>query len=678
MTPEPTSDETGSVHEHCARRARLVLGLAFALTSGGLAVPHEARATPLRLDGSFDERALLPHMSARVDPAGTLTIDEVAAAPLAPISEMHGGEGDIVWLAAAIEIPAHGARPGDDWYLVLAHPYAPGALYVEADGGFVVTPVRLDPKGAPFMVALPRTPGVHRVFLRVPFPLMLPSLMHVATLSGHHVIEQRMLTAQGIYLGVILAILLVNFLMGLGLRDRTHLWYVAFVGASAIYFAIQTGTVSRFLLPTVPAGDLFRPGFSFLALMIVAGVQFSRRFLDTSQNLPRLDRVMRIYLGLAALALAPTWFGPAPLVLLTLAILGALLPFVVLAAGVASWRAGVRAARFYLLGWSLFALSGFVFAVPLPLPTGMSGVIFQLGSALEAAVLSLALVDRMRLLREERALMAAARDRAELEAARSEKLASLGQLVAGVAHEVNNPNNFLTFNLPILEDYLEAVRPHVEAAADKDPDLRLFGLSVPEFFADAGALIGHMQHGTQRIAGIVSQLRTYARVDDAAKWEEADVNGVVRDAVTLVGNQLHEMVGRFDVDLGDGLGRVRMNPGRIEQVVINLLVNAGHAAQPIADSRVGVTTRRDDGHVVVIVEDNGPGVPADIRARVFEPFFTTKPREQGTGMGLAISKRIVDEHGGTLTLESEPGQPTRFIVRLPVAPPSSPPKDEPT
>jgi signal transduction histidine kinase len=264
--------------------------------------------------------------------------------------------------------------------------------------------------------------------------------------------------------------------------------------------------------------------------------------------------------------------------------------------------------------------------------------------------------------------MASLRDRAELEAARSEKLAALGQLVAGVAHEINNPNNFLTFNLPILKDYLDAVRPHVEAAAERDPELRLYGLSAREFFEDAAALIGNMQHGTQRIAGIVSQLRTYARHDDAAQWEEADVNGVVKDAVTLVGNQLRKMVGRFDVHLGEGLAKIRMNPGRIEQVVMNLLVNAGHAAQPVADGRVSVTTASENGCVVIAVEDNGPGVPAEIRERVFEPFFTTKQREQGTGMGLAISKRIVDEHGGTLELSSEPGRATRFIIRLPILP----------
>ncbi|MFO0744288.1 MAG: 7TM diverse intracellular signaling domain-containing protein [Myxococcota bacterium] len=549
-----------------------------------------------------------------------------------------------------------GARPG---------PYDPGTLYLEHDGAFRAVPIALDPSGAAFVAELPRGAEPQRFFVRTRAPLMLPSLFHAATLGGLQRLEQRVLTEQGLYLGVIFAMLLVNLLMGIALRDRTQLWYVAFIASSAVYFSIHSGSANRFFLATTSAADLYRPGTSFLVLMVLAGVQFSRRFLDTPRLAPRIDRLMRVYLALAAVVLPLVWLAPAPLALMVMTFIGALLPFVVLTAGVVSWRGGLRSARFYLLGWSLFTLGGFLFAVPLSLPVGVAESLFQIGSALEAAILSLALVDRMRMLRDERQLMASARDKAELEAARSEKLAALGQLVAGVAHEVNNPNNFITFNLPILKDYLDAVRPHVETAAAADPGLRLYGLTADEFFADADKLIGNMQHGAQRIAGIVSQLRTYARHDDGGQWEEADVNGVVKDAATLVGNQLREMVGRFEVELAPALPRIVMNAGRIEQVVMNLLVNAGHAAERQADGYVRVSTAAADDAVVIVVEDNGPGVPPELRQRVFEPFFTTKQREQGTGMGLAISKRIVEEHGGTLELVSEPGLPTRFVVRLP-------------
>jgi C4-dicarboxylate-specific signal transduction histidine kinase len=289
-----------------------------------------------------------------------------------------------------------------------------------------------------------------------------------------------------------------------------------------------------------------------------------------------------------------------------------------------------------------------------------------LSSVVETALFSAALADRMRIFRGERAEAERAAEHAELKAARAEKLAALGQLVAGVAHEVNNPNNFLTFNLPILQDYLDATRPYVEQADRERGDVRLVGLGVDEFYSDAKTLIGNMQHGAERIAGIVSQLKSYVRPGDEAQWEDADVNRVVTSAATLVRTQLKQWVGHFELHLGEDLPRVRMHPGRMEQVVINLVLNAAQAAKAAPNGRVDVRTRRDGDRVVIAVEDNGPGVPEALRERIFEPFFTTKAGEQGTGMGLAISQKIVDEHGGTLELASGVAPGTCFVVGLPI------------
>ncbi len=647
--------------------------IAFAVAGLALVVlgllPPPAVAAPIVLDGRTDSHSLGLELDALVDPSGELTIDEVAAADLVPIDQVDFGAGDTMWARFTIRVPeARSDDAAERWYLILGHPHDPGALYIEDGNTFRRVPVTLDGTGTSFVCGLPGEPGTHRVFLETPTPFTLPSFLHVATSTGIERLEQRLLTEQGLYLGVISAMLLLNLLMGILLRDRVHLWYVAFVSVSAAYFSLVMGTVGRFLLPTVSASDLFRPGATFLALVVVTGVQFSRLFLDTPRMAPRWDRVMRVYIALALATLPVVWLAAPPTVLGILALSGTLLPFVVLPAGVASWRAGSRYARFYLLGWSFFAVGAFLLAVPLGLPFRLAPSLFQLGSTLEAAMLSVALVDRMRMLREERMHMATAREQAEQGAARSEKLAALGQLVAGVAHEVNNPNNFLTFNLPILRDYLDAIRPHVEAAQKDDPDLRIYGLTVDELFEDAAALIGNMQHGTERIAGIVSQLKTYARKEDETLWEETDVNVVVKAAATLVRNQLQKMVAHFDVDLAEGLPEIRANPGRMEQVIVNLLLNAGQAAQAVEGGRVALATARDGGSVTITVEDNGPGVPEELRERIFEPFFTTKEREQGTGMGLAISQRIVDEHGGTLELASGPGPRTRFTIRLPLLP----------
>jgi C4-dicarboxylate-specific signal transduction histidine kinase len=315
------------------------------------------------------------------------------------------------------------------------------------------------------------------------------------------------------------------------------------------------------------------------------------------------------------------------------------------------------------VGWSAFTIGGFVFAVPALPVDGFQ--VFQLSSVVEAAAFMVALADRVRLLRGERTRAEHALARSEQNVARAEKLAALGQLVAGVAHEVNNPNNFLTFNLPTLQDYLQATRPYVEAAA-RDGEVRLLGLTVDEFYADATALVGNMKHGAERITGIVSQLKSYVRERDEAHWEDADVNGVVERAATLVRTQLRQWVGHFELHLAETSPRVRMNPGRMEQVVINLLLNAGQATRSTGNGRVDVRTRSQDGFAQIVVEDDGPGVPEAVRERIFEPFFTTRAGEQGTGMGLAISQRIVEEHGGTLELAKAGAGGACFLVSLPL------------
>ena len=139
--------------------------------------------------------------------------------------------------------------------------------------------------------------------------------------------------------------------------------------------------------------------------------------------------------------------------------------------------------------------------------------------------------------------------------------------------------------------------------------------------------------------------------------------------MTLVGKQVRKMVKRFDVDIADGLPAVAMNAGKIEQVLINLLINAGQAGDK-EDSWVKLSARLadgEDGWLELRVEDNGGGIPEDSLQQIFEPFFTSKGRDLGTGLGLSISQRIVEEHGGEIRVESTVGKGTCFVVLLPTA-----------
>jgi PAS domain S-box-containing protein len=255
---------------------------------------------------------------------------------------------------------------------------------------------------------------------------------------------------------------------------------------------------------------------------------------------------------------------------------------------------------------------------------------------------------------------------AERQLMRAEKMASLGQIIAGVAHEINNPNNLVYFNLPILRRYLDEIRPYLDRAHQEDPDLVLCHMPYSEFIEDIYRLIDNMGHGSSRITEIVSELKDYVGSSQVEAPKPGDLESVINSVMTLVGKQVRKMVKTLEVTVAPDLPPVTMHAGKIEQVLINLLINAGQAADK-EDSHVRLSARRGTpGTVCLVVEDNGSGIPEALKNQIFDPFFTTKGREQGTGLGLAISHRIIEDHGGSITVDGTQGEGTRFTIVLPI------------
>jgi signal transduction histidine kinase len=250
----------------------------------------------------------------------------------------------------------------------------------------------------------------------------------------------------------------------------------------------------------------------------------------------------------------------------------------------------------------------------------------------------------------------------------NEKLASLGRLAAGVAHEINNPIAYVTNNMAVLRRDMQAAlgvlelyrggRPAEAAAREQEADL-------PFFLEHFARLCDKSLEGLQRIRDIVRNLRDFARLDEA-EFKEADLNAAAATALEMVAHEMRAREVEVRTEL-QPLPAVLCHPGKVNQVLLNLVVNAMQACT--ARGVVTVRSRAEAPGVVLEVEDTGSGIAPEHRPRLFEPFFTTKPVGQGTGLGLAVSYGIVRDHGGAIEVESEVGRGSTFRVRLPLRPP---------
>jgi polar amino acid transport system substrate-binding protein len=249
----------------------------------------------------------------------------------------------------------------------------------------------------------------------------------------------------------------------------------------------------------------------------------------------------------------------------------------------------------------------------------------------------------------------------------ADKMASLGILVAGVAHEINNPNGLILLNMPILKEVYQDAEEVLEERYRNQGDFTLGGLPYSRMRNEVPHLLEEMQGGANRIKRIVEELKDFARQDTSAATEPVDVNAVVQAAVRLVDSSLRSSTTRFEAQYAPSLPPILGNAQRIEQVVVNLILNACQAL-PDTGRGIKLTTSYDQtaGSVVLTLVDEGLGITPEHIPRLTDPFFTTKRESGGTGLGLSVSATIVKEHNGSLTFESAPGSGTTVTLTLPV------------
>ena len=273
--------------------------------------------------------------------------------------------------------------------------------------------------------------------------------------------------------------------------------------------------------------------------------------------------------------------------------------------------------------------------------------------------------------------MNSALEEAQDQVIQTEKLASIGQMSAGVAHEINNPIGFVISNLETLDSYVGQLLRLTEAcvaaerstaAAEPFSEARVLARALQEKIdvdflrTDIAALVAESRDGLARVRAIVQDLKTFARGSSDETWEMVNLHSVLDSTLNIVRNEI-KYKAQIETRYGT-LPDVEALPLRLNQVFLNLLVNAGHSI--VDKGRITIATGTAGDEAWVSIEDTGCGIPKANLNKIFEPFFTTKPVGKGTGLGLSVTYSIVRKHGGSIEIDSEVGRGSRFTVRLPL------------
>jgi len=521
----------------------------------------------------------------------------------------------------------------------------------------------------------------------------------------------------GGYIGIMLALALYNLFVFLSIRDRTYIIYVLYI-LLVMLTQLAFWGVGQFYLWPDHTWFSVKASIIFTFATAVAASEFMKRFLDTPRNAPELHRWTKYFYGLFGLVMLLFLFIDPYLGYRAAQVAAGLFASFLYITAWKVWRMGSRQGGYFLVAWSMFLLGTMVYSLKdmgiLPYNT-VTVFSMPIGSALEGILLSFALADRInilrrekeqsqaealaisqeneRIIREQNTLLelkvkerthALEESNAHLKQTQAklvsaEKMASLGQLTAGIAHEINNPVNFITSNILPLKRNISEILGTLEKyrsingpdAATQLQEVRRHEeeLGIQESIDELDGIIASISEGSHRTAEIVRGLRNFSRLDED-DLKNADLNEGLRSTLAVLSPQYR---GRVDIrlDLGE-LPPVECYPGRVNQVFMNIITNAMQAvlATDKAVKEVRISTRATEaGQVLVSIADNGVGMSAKVKEHIYDPFFTTKPVGEGTGLGMAIVYGIVEDHHGRIHVESTEGEGSTFTLELPVRQP---------
>jgi two-component system NtrC family sensor kinase len=527
----------------------------------------------------------------------------------------------------------------------------------------------------------------------------------------------------GLYLGVMLSMLLYNLFIYFTVRDDSYLYYVLYLVLVILTQASIQGYSFKYLWPGSSQLAIYS-SFLFPPLVGICGLQFERYFLKTKEWLPKTDRFSIIFIVLYLLSIVLALFSQFKLSFNLIEITASTVSLYMFYMAVKISLKGYRPARFFLISWSVFLIGIIIYTLKdfgvLPY-NDFTYYTMPFGSALEVTLLSFALADKINTYRKEKedsqeqALRISKENEklileqnielekkvnertqelqesnitlestlsdlkeAQSQLVDSEKMASLGQLTAGIAHEINNPINFVTSNIKPLELDINDLNEVIDRYGNLDlsgdikkqiTDIDSFKKQIDITYVreEIKSLLSGIGEGARRTAEIIRSLKNFSRLDEH-DTKPVDLNEGLDSTIVLIKSTFPaylKLVKNYAV-----LPEVECLPGKINQVFMNLITNAVQAVQAKpehkSEENIFISTWVEDTNVKISIKDSGTGMPDEVKQKIFEPFFTTKDVGEGTGLGLSIVFRIIESHGGSIDVNTKLNEGTEFIITLPI------------
>ena len=527
----------------------------------------------------------------------------------------------------------------------------------------------------------------------------------------------------GAYFGILLVIFFYNLFIYFSVKDRNYLYYIIYVFFLGLAQLSSSGFAFKYVWPDSPWLNQYMVVLSS-SLVCIMAIVFAVYFLQMGKYAPKLRPINVYFLITYSAAILFNLLGVNSISFNILDINGLLMAIYVVSASAYIARKGFKAAIFYLLAWSIFMV-GLIFYV-LKNYGILSSNIFSnyalyIGSSLEAILLSIALADKInvltrekeisqaraleisqeneRLVREQNLILEAkvhertnALEESNLslngaldhlkatqsQLVESEKMASLGVLTAGIAHEINNPINFVKSNIKPLQldirDLWEVIGQYEGLDLQRDLTEQIAEINaykkqidMPYIKNEIGNLLQGIEDGATRTAEIVKGLRTFSRLDET-ELKKVSVHEGLDSTLVLLRSS---MPGNVQVIRNyETIPSIECFPGKLNQVFMNIMSNALYAMDKKHSGKteyLTVSTALYDGsHVQVRIADTGTGMPDSVREKIFDPFFTTKEIGEGTGLGLSIVFSIIEKHKGKIVVHSMLGKGTEFQIVLPI------------